>query len=113
MTSKRRPDRIGQQGLLLRIDGLRGREARGRSVFVERLLGVGAAGPQHVQADVSDDRGQPAAHVAHVADLGTVHPQPRLLNRILGLGHRAKHSVGHRIQVRPMLLELIHRRLRP
>ncbi len=105
---QRGPDRICQQRLLFRIDRFGGRDARRRDSLVERLFGPGAAGSQHVEADVCDDRGQPAAHVAHVADVGAIHSQPRLLDGVLCLGHRPEHPVGDRAKMRPMLLELIH-----
>ena len=60
---QRHTDRVGQYGLLFRVDRLGRCDALGDNV-IERLLGLGAAGPQHVQADAGDDRRQPAAQVA-------------------------------------------------
>ena len=65
---QRRADRVRQQRLLLWVDGMGDRAARG-SRLVQRLLASGTTGPQHVQADVRDDGRQPGPHVAHVADV--------------------------------------------
>ncbi len=107
---QRHPDRVGEQRLLFRVDRLCSRRVRGGIRLVERLLGSGAAGPQRVQTDARDDGRQPAPHVAYVGDVGAVHPQPCLLNGVLGLGQRAQHAVGDRTEMRPVLLELIHGR---
>ena len=71
--------------------------------------GVDAASAQHVQTDVRDDCGQPTAHVVHVADIGAVHSQPRLLDGVLGFGQRTQHAVCDRAEMRSVLFELIHR----
>jgi len=69
-------------------------------------LATGLAGPQHVQADPPDHRGQPAAQVADAARVAAAEPQPRLLHRVLGFADRAEHAVGDRLQVLAVLLEL-------
>ena len=56
----RDPDRLGQQRLVLGIGpGRRILDDRLRPPAVERLLAAGATGPEQVQADPGDDRGQP------------------------------------------------------
>ena len=37
--------------------------------------------------------------------VGAADPQPGVLDRVVGLGQRAQHPVGHRPQPGPMLLE--------
>ena len=78
-------DRIGKHRLGFGIDGSVTSCACGS--VVERLFRTGAAGSQHVQADPCHDGGQPAAQIAHIGDVGAIHPQPRLLHRVLGLGN--------------------------
>jgi hypothetical protein len=79
-----------------------------RCSLLERLFRMRAAGSQHVQADPCHHGGQPATQVAHLADVGAVHPQPRLLHGVLGLGQRAQHSIGDRPQVCAMFFEPGH-----
>jgi hypothetical protein len=80
---------------------------------------MGPAGTQDVEADPRDHRGQPAAQVAHVVRAGTAQPEPGILHGVVRLGQGAQHLVRHRVQVRPVLLELVgqkflalHRHLR-
>jgi hypothetical protein len=101
---QRDTDGIGKHRFLFWVDGI----GRGDgSSLVERLLGPCVAGPQHVQADVRDDRRQPAAQIVDVADVGAVHPQPRILHGVVGLGQRPQHAVGDRPQMRTVLLERV------
>ena len=55
---------------------------------------------EHRQAHARDDRRQPAAQVLDVARVGAVEPQPRLLQRVVGLRLRAQHARGDRVQMR-------------
>ena len=43
--------------------------------------------------------------IADVADVGAVHPQPRFLHGVVGLGQRPQHAVGDRPQMRTVLFE--------
>src|SRR5581483_10293736 len=56
--------------------------------------------------DSGDDRRQPRAEVLDLARVGAAHPQPRVLDGIVRLAERAEHAVGHRTEMRPVLLEL-------
>ena len=67
------------------------------------------ARPQHVQADPPDHGGQPGSQVHDRVSVAAVQTQPGLLDRILGLGHRAEHAVGDGSQVRAPVLELVRR----
>ena len=71
------------------------------------VLAPGPACAEHVERDARDDGGEPAAEVRDGLGVGAGEAQPRLLDRVLGLGHRAEHSVGDRSQVRPVELELL------
>ena len=100
---QRGTDRIGQQRLVLRA-GLAGRpEARVKLGRLGRqrpsqLLPPGPAGLQHVQADPGHDRSQPPGRILHLTTVGTADPQPRLLQRVLGITARSEHPVGQRHQ---------------
>ena len=73
----------------------------------EWLFAPPVARSQDVQADAGDDRRQPAAEVVDLARVGAADPQPGLLDGVVSLRERAEHPVGHRPQVRPVLLEAI------
>src|ERR687898_1356849 len=99
--------RIGQQRLLLRVEvPVRGDDRVGQVPF-ERNLPVAAAGAQHVQALSGDDGGQPSAEVVDLLRLGSAQPYPGVLDGVFGLGQRTKHSIGHRLQPGPVLLEAL------
>jgi hypothetical protein len=102
---QRETDRVGQQRMLGRIvrDG---GDHRVRHVHVERVLAARRPGTQHVEADAGYDGGQPCAQIPHVAGVGAGQPQPGLLHRVVRLGKRAEHPVGHSPQVRAVRLEL-------
>ena len=58
-----------------------------------------------IQRQSGDDRREPAAQVLDVGRIGSGDAQPGVLDRVVGLRHRTKHSVRHRSQVRSMGLE--------
>jgi hypothetical protein len=89
------------------IGAVGGVEDRVGQVHVERLLAPGSARAEHVQRDARDDRRQPSAHVLDLARVGAAQPQPGVLHRVVGFAERAEHPVGHRAEVRALLLELI------
>ena len=60
-----------------------------------------------VQADATDDRGQPGAQVLDVARVGPAEPDPGLLDGVVRLAQRAEHPVGHAAQVRAVRLEAL------
>ncbi len=53
------------------------------------------------------DGGQPGAEVLDLARVGVAEPQPGVLDGVVSLAERAEHPVGHRAQVRSVLLELV------
>jgi catechol 2,3-dioxygenase-like lactoylglutathione lyase family enzyme len=100
---QRQPDRVGEHRVALRVGVVRALV----HVAAERLGGPGTPGAQHVQADPRDHRRQPAGEVADVGGVRTGQPQPRLLDRVVGLAGRAEHAVGDRAQVRTVGLETL------
>jgi hypothetical protein len=82
-------------------------DQRLRQPAADGVLAPGLAGPEHIQADPRDHRGQPGAQVIDRAGVAAAEPQPGLLHRILGLAERAEHAVGDRLQMRAALLELL------
>jgi hypothetical protein len=98
-------DRIGlfRGRLGVRIDPAHHRVGH---VRLERLLAARLASPQEVEADPADHGREPRLEVLHLADVRAGQSQPRLLDGVVGLGHRAQHPVGHRAQVGALLLEL-------
>jgi len=98
---------VGEHRLLLGVGIAGGRR------FVERDLAAGRAGAQHVQADPGDDGGEPRPLIADVVAVGPSEPQPGLLHRVVGLARRTEHAVRDRVQVRPVLLEVVHGYLPP
>ncbi|GGN82679.1 hypothetical protein GCM10011610_34280 [Nocardia rhizosphaerihabitans] len=56
--------------------------------------------------------GQPPAEIADFGGVGACQPQPRLLDRIVGVGERAEHPVGHRTQVGAVFFEPVGQELR-
>ena len=83
-----------------------GRHLRGaRPGIADRLLVPAPARPEHVERHPGDDRRQPAAEVLHLAGIRAGQPQPGVLHRVVGVGHRAEQAVGHRPQVIAVLLE--------
>lgn len=108
---QRQTHRLGEHRLLLGISGVDGFDDRIRDVRLQRHLAAGGPGPKHVQADPSDDGGEPAAKVPDGVGIGAAQPQPRLLHGILGLGQRAEHAVRDRTQVHAVLLEAVRQKL--
>jgi hypothetical protein len=98
-------DRVGEQCLLLRVGVALAADDRVRHVHLEWLLAPRLAGAQNVQAHPGDHGRQPAGEVLHLGGVGPVEPQPRLLDRVIGLAERPEHPVRHRAQPRPVLLE--------
>ena len=80
---------VGGQGLALRV---RRRLVRvgdhriGQAPALQRLLAAALARVEHRQAHARDDRRQPAADVVDVARVGSLDPQPGLLEGVVGLG---------------------------
>src|SRR5262249_34219613 len=80
------------------------------------LLAPRPARAQHVQAHAPDNGCQPGAEVLDGTSVGAAEPQPGFLDGVVGLAERAEHPVGHRPQLRFVVLEslcqpvlLVHR----
>ena len=70
---QREPDRVGEQRLVLRVDGVGAVDQRvGEAHVLQRRLALGAARAQHVQRHARDDRRQPAAEVLDLVGVGAV-----------------------------------------
>jgi hypothetical protein len=104
---QRRADGVGQHGPLLGAvvvgEGFR---------QVGRILGAGAAGPQHVQADPGHHGGEPAGEVGDVRGVAAAEAHPGLLHGVLGLVGGAEDAPGHGTQVRPVGLEPVRQGIR-
>jgi hypothetical protein len=103
---QREPDGVRKNGLVLLDRPVFDRDDRLRQPRADVVLAARAARAQHVEADARHDRGQPAAEVRHAVGLRALHPEPRLLDGVLGLTGRAEHPVRHCEQVAAMALEL-------
>ena len=73
----------------------------------ERILPARPPRAQDVQAHPGHHGRQPAAEVLDVGRVGPAQPQPRLLQRVVGLAQRAEHPVADRAQVAAVLLEAL------
>jgi hypothetical protein len=100
-------DGVGQQRLLVGLEGSHRADDGIGDVDAEGLLAPGVARAQHVQADAGDDRGQPAAEVLDPARVRPADTQPGVLDGVVRLGERAQHPVGHRPQMGTVLLETV------
>jgi hypothetical protein len=104
---QRQPDGVGEERLLLGVGPVLPTDDRLGHVHVERLLATRLARAEHVERDPRHDRRQPAGQVVDSPGVGAAQAQPRLLQRVVGLAHRAEHPVGHRSQAGPVVLELL------
>jgi hypothetical protein len=102
---QREPDRIREERFLLGAAPARAGRDRFRRVRRERLLTSRCTRPQHVETHARDDRGQPSAKVIDVRAVGAAEPQPRFLNGVVHLAHRAEHPVSYGAQVGSVLFE--------
>jgi hypothetical protein len=107
---QRHPDRVGHDGLVLRIAVL-GDDDGFRQPCAGKLLAPRTARPQRIQADAPDDGRKPAVQILDCAGLGAAQPKPRLLHGVLGLAHRAEHPVRDPPQVWSRRFELVHQPL--
>ena len=113
-------DRVGEHCLVLRITGPAGRASPGvpghragpgrrlrgtRPGITDRFLAPVPARPEHVQGYPRDNCRQPAAETLDLAGIRASQPQPGVLDRVVGVCHRAEQPVGHRPQVIAVLLE--------
>jgi hypothetical protein len=104
---QRQPDRVREQRLVLGVRAVRKVDDRVGDVHVLRQLASRVTRAQHVQRHARDHGRQPPAEVLHPAGVRAAEPQPRVLDGVLGLAERSADPVGHRPQVRTVLLELV------
>mgnify|MGYP000017537056 CR=1 FL=1 len=82
----RQPDGLREDRLLLRGRALVLDHDERQGVQVVCRPAPARTGPQDVDADTTDDRGQPAPEVVDAPGLLPRQPQPRLLQGVLGVG---------------------------
>src|SRR4029453_2370969 len=104
---QRESDRICENRFLLGAAPAHTSRNRPRSVRSERLLAPRFARPEHVQAHTRDDGGQPSAKIVDAGGIGAAQSQPRLLDSIVHLTHRAQHPVSHGTKVGPVLFKSV------
>ena len=91
----------GQARCALDERGLRG-GGRGWQAVVPQMV----CGPQSARSrQRAGRRCQPAAQVSDAACVRTAEPEPGFLNGIVGLAPRPEHPIGHRKEMRPVLLK--------
>jgi hypothetical protein len=101
---QRSPHRLGQQRLL--VDGPARAVRGGENMVVgQRDLVTALPRPELIQALPSDDCGQPAAEVPHLAQVGFAGLDPGLLHGLVGIVERSEHAERDAAQVRPVGLE--------
>jgi hypothetical protein len=79
---------------------------------VQRILAAQLPRAEHVQADARGHGRQPAAQILDVAHVGAAQPEPRFLDRIVGVGHRPQHPIGDRPQVLAVRFEMFDQPVR-
>ena len=104
---ERETDRVGEDRFLFGVGLVVEADDRLWQPAADVVLLARAARAQHVETDAADDRRQPAPQVGDVVGLGAAQPQPGFLEGVVGLGHRTEHPVGHGLQVRSVVLELL------
>ena len=104
---EREPDRVGEQGVVLRVVAARPVDHRIGQVRVGRRQRSCGPRSQHVQRHPGDDRREPAAEVLDLVGIGAGGPQPGVLDRVVGLGQRTEHPVGDGAQPGAVFLETL------
>ncbi len=102
---QRRPDRIGQQHLVLGASLVGTVRAWFGRVHPHGVFSARLAGAQRVQAHPGHHGGEPPADVLDAARVRAAETQPGLLYGVVGRARRAEHAVGDRPQVPPVGLE--------
>ena len=105
-TSMATPTEVRDLALLLGVAG--SREVLG--LDTDRLLAPHLPGPELVETDSGDDGREPGRAVFDDRSIGAHQPEPRFLNRVLGLACGPQHPVGDRSQVRLATVELLPQR---
>jgi hypothetical protein len=96
---QRERHRLGEQHLVLGAGGEPG------GLDLDRHLVPVAPAAQHVQADPARHRRQPRAQVLDAVGAGPAQPQPRLLDRVVGIVGGAEHAQRHRPQIGALAFE--------
>jgi hypothetical protein len=89
-----KPDRVGKFHVGIGVNIALARELRqvlGRS----RFLNASLARAQRVEANASDNRCEPTAHIVHNGGIKTAQTKPSLLYGVVRVAGGAKHAVGH------------------
>ncbi len=108
---QRKPDRVGDQRLLLRVDAAFEADDGVGHVDVRELFAPCSPGAQHVQAHAPDNGGQPGLHVLDAPRILVAEPKPCLLEGVVGFAHRPQHPVGNPPQMRTVLLKALRQPL--
>ena len=108
---QREPDRVGEDRLVLGIGVSVDGDDRLGEPAAEVVLTAGAARAKDVERDARHDGRQPAREVRDAVRVRAGEPQPRLLDRVFSLAHRAEHPVRDRPQVAAMSLELLRQQV--
>ena len=98
---------VGEQRLVLGLHSVGPVDDGVGHVDLQRLVGMGAAGAQDVEADAGHHGRQPRSEVLDLVGHGALQPQPGLLHGVVGLGDRAEHPVADRLQPNAVLFELL------
>jgi hypothetical protein len=98
-------DGVGEQRLVLGVDGVGAVHDRIGQALVERLLAARLARPQHVERHAADGGDEPGLEVVDRVGVRAAEPDPRLLHGVVGLARRAEHPVRDRAHPGPVLLE--------
>jgi alkylhydroperoxidase family enzyme len=111
---ERDSDGLGEEGLVLWIGAGVGRDDRLGCERIQGIFVTELSGPQGVQANPRDYRGQPSLEVVDPICVDTLQSQPRVLHRVVGVAQRSDDPVGNRPQPPTLLIkplgqvELIH-----
>jgi hypothetical protein len=87
--------RVREQRFTLRVSALLRSQSRLIDLLANRLFAPDLPPAQDVQANARDDGGQPPTKIFDSRGIGVVETQPCFLHRVVGLGQRAEHPIGH------------------
>ena len=105
---EREPDGVRKQRFVLRPRRVVDDHDRLGQPAPDVVLAPSAPRAQHVEADAPDDGREPGAEVLDRGGVRAAQPQPRFLQCVVGLAHRAEHAIRDRLELRPVPLELLH-----
>jgi hypothetical protein len=102
---QRRPDGIGQHGLLFGSIGHFACHGRLGFLSLNRLLAPRLPGAKHVKAYPRHDGGEPTTEALHALCARAAESEPRLLDGVVSLVRRPEHLEGDGPKVGPLGLE--------